>query len=354
MRGPRCRRRSWYFSPSRLTSPEQIQALFPKTYGLPRVEFEEVAEKSYHPISVGVVLSGGQAPGGHNVIAGIFDFTQKVGGKCYGFRGGPKGIFTNNYVEITPEYMNKYRNMGGFDMICSGRDKIEKEEQFAASAEACTKLGLDGLVIIGGDDSNTNAALLAEYFAAHDLKTKVIGCPKTIDGDLKNKYIPISFGYDTAAKIYSEVIGNICTDALSAQKYYHFIRLMGRSASHITMECAFQTHPNLTFIGEEIAAKELSVKQITQEIVDLVVARAEKGKNYGVILMPEGLIEFIPEMGVLISELNDILANGSVPESQIAVCPPFPLSSVGEAHPQDARALRVPPRHPPRPAHPRP
>ena len=228
----------------------------------------------------------------------------------YGFRYGPRGVFTGKYVKIDDQFMDQYRNMGGFDMIGSGRDKIKGDDQFQASAKVCNDLNLDGLIVIGGDDSNTNAALLAEYFQSINHRTHVIGCPKTIDGDLKNDYIPVSFGFDTACKIYSELIGNICVDALSAQKYYHFVRLMGRSASHITMECAFETHPNYTFIGEEIKEKKKSVKQITQEVVELIVERSKIGKNYGVILLPEGLIEFIPEMGALIEELNEVIATG--------------------------------------------
>ena len=245
----------------------------------------------------------------------------------YGFRYGPRGVYTGKYVKIDDKFMDQYRNMGGFDMIGSGRDKIKGDDQvksnrmietqFQASAKVCDDLKLDGLIIIGGDDSNTNAAVLAEYFKSIGHRTHVIGCPKTIDGDLKNEYIPISFGFDTACKIYSELIGNICVDALSAQKYYHFVRLMGRSASHITMECAFETHPNYTFIGEEISAKKKSVKEITREVVDLIVERAKIGKNYGVILLPEGLIEFIPEMGALISELNDVIAAGHTEQSDI-------------------------------------
>lgn len=297
---------------------EKIQALFPCTYGLPRVEYEECENKQWKPMNIGVVLSGGQAPGGHNVIAGIFDFVKKVGGNMYGFRYGPRGVFTGKYVKIDDQFMDQYRNMGGFDMIGSGRDKIKGDEQFQASAKVCNDLELDGLIVIGGDDSNTNAALLAEYFQSIHHRTHVIGCPKTIDGDLKNDYIPLSFGFDTACKIYSELIGNICVDALSAQKYYHFVRLMGRSASHITMECAFETHPNYTFIGEEIKEKKKSVKQITQEVVDLIVERSKIGKNYGVILLPEGLIEFIPEMGALIEELNEVIAKGCHSQEEIA------------------------------------
>ncbi|OAO16563.1 Phosphofructokinase PPi dependent [Blastocystis sp. ATCC 50177/Nand II] len=297
---------------------DKIKALFPCTYGLPRVEYKECEGKVWRPVNIGVVLSGGQAPGGHNVIAGIYDFCKKVGGNMYGFRYGPRGVFTGKYVKIDDKFMDQYRNMGGFDMIGSGRDKIKGDEQFAASARVCAELELDGLIIIGGDDSNTNAALLAEYFQSIHHRTHVIGCPKTIDGDLKNDYIPLSFGFDTACKIYSELIGNICVDALSAQKYYHFVRLMGRSASHITMECAFETHPNYTFIGEEIKAKAKSVREITQEVVDLIVARAKVNKNYGVILLPEGLIEFIPEMGALIGELNDVIAAGHTEQADIA------------------------------------
>ncbi|KAK8792048.1 hypothetical protein WA158_005425 [Blastocystis sp. Blastoise] len=296
---------------------EEITYLFPDIFDQYRVEYVEAKTTAFKPMKIGVVLSGGQAPGGHNVIAGIYDFVEKGNGILYGFLHGPKGIFNGDYKRITGDIINEYKNLGGFDMICSGRDKIETAEQFAACANVCNSLALDGLIIIGGDDSNTNAAMLAQYFKGNHVYTKVIGCPKTIDGDLKNNIIETSFGFDTATKIYSELIGNICTDALSAQKYYHFIRLMGRSASHVTLECALQVHPNITLIGEEILNAKKSVKQITDEIVQVIVKRAAAGKNYGIVLLPEGLIEFIPEMKVLISELNAILAQGSLPEKDI-------------------------------------
>ena len=301
---------------------EEIKSRFPHTYGMPVVEFErdENPTRVEEPFNVGIILSGGQAPGGHNVVSGIFDGLKSLNkeNRLYGFLMGPSGFINHQYMELTAGIIKDYRNTGGFDMIGSGRDKIKGDEQFAASARVCAELELDGLIIIGGDDSNTNAALLAEYFQSIHHRTHVIGCPKTIDGDLKNDYIPLSFGFDTACKIYSELIGNICVDALSAQKYYHFVRLMGRSASHITMECAFETHPNYTFIGEEIKAKAKSVREITQEVVDLIVARAKLNKNYGVILLPEGLIEFIPEMGALIGELNDVIAAGHTEQADIA------------------------------------
>lgn len=266
------------------------------------------------PLRIGCVLSGGQAPGGHNVISGLYDYVKSVNkdGELIGFLDGPKGLFTGKYVTIDDTHMNKYRNMGGFDIIGSGRDKIETPEQFAGSKAVAEKLNLDGLIIIGGDDSNTNAAVLAEYFAANDCKTRVVGGPKTIDGDLKIPgLIDISFGFDTACKTYSELIGNVCLDALSSGKYYHFIRLMGRAASNITLECALQTHPNITLLGEEVAARKQNLSSITEEIVHVIVERAAAGKNYGVILVPEGLIEFVPEINTLLKEINELLANGT-------------------------------------------
>lgn len=228
--------------------------------------------------------------------------------KVYGFLAGPHGVYTNNYMEITAEYMNKYRNMGGFDMIRAGRHKIETEEQFASSLKNCKDLDLDGIAIIGGDDSNTNACLLGEAFAKAGSKTSVIGCPKTIDGDLKNEHIEVSFGFDTATKVYSEALGNLCTDAVSSRKYYHFVRLMGRSASHIALECALQTRVNCCLIGEEVKEKQQTLEEITKYVADIICARSDRGKNYGVILVPEGLIEFIPEVGMLIEQVNEILA----------------------------------------------
>lgn len=291
---------------------QEIKKLFPNLYGQPSTELKASKSRTFaeKALKVGVVLSGGQAPGGHNVIAGVFDFLQEhaKGSTLYGFKGGPAGIMKSKYVEITAEFLYPYRNQGGFDIICSGRDKIETPEQFQQAQDTVTKLDLDGLVVIGGDDSNTNACLLAEYFREKKLKTQVIGCPKTIDGDLKSKEVPTSFGFDTACKIYSEMIGNVMVDARSTGKYYHFVRLMGRAASHITLECALQTHPNMAVIGEEVAVHQLTLRQVTNAMTDLVCNRASKGKHYGVILIPEGLIDFIPEVQHLISELNEILA----------------------------------------------
>jgi diphosphate--fructose-6-phosphate 1-phosphotransferase len=296
---------------------EKIQALFPKTYGKPTLSFEAADEDEVpaRPLRVGVVLSGGQAPGGHNVIAGIFDFIKRfhADSVMVGFKNGPHGIFTGNYLEIDDELMDKYRNMGGFDIIGSGRHKIHDDKQFADSLRFCTELRLDGLVVIGGDDSNTNGAVLAEYFAEKGSMTSVVGAPKTIDGDLKvQPFIPVSFGFDTACRTYAELIGNVAADAASSQKYYHFVRLMGRSASHITLEAAFQTQPNLTFVGEEVQEKQQSLAHVTQQVVDLIVERAAVGKDYGVVLVPEGLIEFIPDVGALIGDINEILAPGDV------------------------------------------
>ncbi|KAF7120200.1 hypothetical protein RHSIM_Rhsim13G0149800 [Rhododendron simsii] len=299
--------------------PEEIAKLFPCVFGQPSTMLvpSQLGEfPSSQSLKIGVVLSGGQAPGGHNVISGIFDYLQNSckGSTLYGFKGGPAGIMKCKYVVLTPEYIYPYRNQGGFDMICSGRDKIETPEQFKQAEETALKLDLDGLVVIGGDDSNTNACLLAENFRSKNLKTRVIGCPKTIDGDLKCKEVPTSFGFDTACKIYAEMIGNVMTDARSTGKYYHFVRLMGRAASHITLECALQTHPNITLIGEEVAAKKETLKNVTDYIADVICKRAELGYNYGVILIPEGLIDFIPEVQQLIAELNEILAHETVDE----------------------------------------
>ncbi|KDP20694.1 hypothetical protein JCGZ_21165 [Jatropha curcas] len=300
-------------------NPDEIAKLFPNLFGQPSAMLVPNGADSVNPdqkLKIGVVLSGGQAPGGHNVISGIYDYLQDraKGSILYGFRGGPAGIMKCKYVELTADYIYPYRNQGGFDMICSGRDKIETPEQFKQAEETALKLDLDGLVVIGGDDSNTNACLLAENFRSNNIKTKVIGCPKTIDGDLKCKEVPTSFGFDTACKIYSEMIGNVMIDARSTGKYYHFVRLMGRAASHITLECALQTHPNITIIGEEVAAKKLTLKSVTDYIVDIICKRADLGYNYGVILIPEGLIDFIPEVQHLIAELNEILAREVVDE----------------------------------------
>lgn len=285
---------------------DEIKKRFPSTYGQPLVTAEDGPVRTTQPMRVGVVFSGGQAAGGHNVIAGLLDFLIALHPESvlFGFLGGPSGIIEGRTLDITEEVIAEYRNQGGFDLIGSGRTKIETEEQLQASLNSMNALNLDGLVVIGGDDSNTNAAVMAEYFITHGCKTKVIGVPKTIDGDLKNEHIAISFGFDTAAKVYSEMIGNIARDALSARKYYHFIKLMGRSASHIALECALATHPNYTFLSEEVAEKKMTLSAVTNELADLIVRRAREGKNYGVILIPEGLIEFIPEIKVLIQELN--------------------------------------------------
>jgi len=288
----------------------ELKSLFPKTYGQVLTYGMEGKERVFSPLRVGVVLSGGQAAGGHNVITGLYDAISSMHheSKLFGFLGGPSGIISGKFKELTKEMLASYRNQGGFDLIGSGRTKIETEEQLVSSLQVIQNMKLDGLVIIGGDDSNTNAAVLAEYFLQKGCKARVIGVPKTIDGDLKNAYVATSFGFDTACKIYSEMIGNIARDALSAKKYTHFIKLMGRSASHIALECALATHPNVTIIGEEVAAKKMTLQQITTELSDIISKRAEKGKNYGVVLIPEGLIEFIPEMRLLISELNKLLA----------------------------------------------
>jgi len=295
-----------------ISDKKKIEKLFKKTYGLPILKFTDTPlKKDHHTIKVGVVLSGGQAPGGHNVIAGLFDGLKSLNSKnkLYGFLGGPGGLLDNQYIEITDELIDEYRNTGGFDIIGSGRTKLETEEQFDIAAENCKALGINGIIIVGGDDSNTNACLLAEYYASNNVPIQVIGCPKTIDGDLKNEQIECSFGFDTACKVYSELIGNIQKDANSAKKYWHFIKLMGRSASHITLECALQTHPNITLIGEEVADKKRTLRDIINSMVKIIIDRSEKGYNYGVVLVPEGLIEFIPEMRVLIDELNETIAN---------------------------------------------
>jgi len=289
---------------------EEIKKLFPNTYGMPLVEFVPGDEAMSQKINVGVILSGGQAPGGHNVISGIFDAVKKLNpeNKLYGFLMGPGGLVDHNYKELTAEIIDDYRNTGGFDMIGSGRTKLEKEDQFEKGLEIIRELGINAIVIIGGDDSNTNACVLAEYYAAKNYGVQVIGAPKTIDGDLKNDQIETSFGFDTATKTYSEVIGNIERDANSARKYWHFIKLMGRSASHIALECALQTQPNICLISEEIEQKDMTLNQIVEGIAQSVADRAAAGNNFGVVLIPEGLIEFIPSSGRLIDELNDLLA----------------------------------------------
>ena len=299
----------------------KIQAMFPNTYGMPEITFTKGKnpEVSKKVIKMAVVLSGGQAPGGHNVIAGILDGLKKANpkNKLYGFLGGPSGILDNKFIEITPKLMADYRNTGGFDLIQSGRTKIETPEQLKTAKENILKNKFDALVIIGGDDSNTNAAVIAEYFKQNGVKTNVIGVPKTIDGDLKNTQIEASFGFDTATKIYAELVGNICRDVNSARKYWHFVRLMGRSASHITLEVALKTHPNITLVGEEVLAKKKTLAQIVNDIVKVIVDRSKAGKNFGVVLVPEGLIEFIPEMKALISALNDLIAKNEAELSKL-------------------------------------
>jgi pyrophosphate--fructose-6-phosphate 1-phosphotransferase len=289
----------------------ELKEIFTGTYGMPITKLVEgVNTDASKVINAGVVLSGGQAPGGHNVIAGLFDGIKagNPDSKLYGFLGGPAGLVEDNKIEITAEYLAEYRNTGGFDIIGSGRTKLESEEQFNTSIEVCRKNNISAIIIIGGDDSNTNAAMLAEYFLSKNAGVQVIGCPKTIDGDLKNEHIEASFGFDTATKTYSELIGNIQRDANSAKKYWHFIKLMGRSASHICLECALQTQPTYAVISEEVEEKKTSLAEIVNDITDIVVKRSAGGEDFGVVLVPEGLIEFIPEMGALISELNDLLA----------------------------------------------
>lgn len=291
---------------------EAVAKLFPNTYGMPIVKFVETTDKIDYPVAnVGVILSGGQAPGGHNVIAGIFDGIKSLNkdNKVYGFLMGPGGLIDHKYQELTAEIIDEYRNTGGFDIIGSGRTKLETTEQFDKGLEILKKLNIKALVIIGGDDSNTNACVLAEYYKAINAGVQVIGCPKTIDGDLKNEMIETSFGFDTACKVYSEVIGNIQRDCNSARKYWHFIKLMGRSASHIALECALQVQPNFCIISEEVEAKKQSLDDIVNEIATAVAKRAAKGDNFGTVLIPEGLIEFIPAIKALISELNDYLAH---------------------------------------------
>ena len=294
---------------------EEIKALFPNTYGMPVIEFEAGEQKPLEPFNVGIILSGGQAPGGHNVISGLFDGVKSLNpaNKLYGFILGPGGLVDHKYMEITPELMDEYRNTGGFDIIGSGRTKLEEVDQFEKGIQILRELGIKALVIIGGDDSNTNACVLAEYYAAKQYGVQVIGCPKTIDGDLKNEQIETSFGFDTACKTYSELIGNIQRDCNSARKYWHFIKLMGRSASHIALECALQCQPNICLISEEVEAKNMSLDDVVTYIAQAVAARAAEGNNFGTVLIPEGLIEFIPAIKKLIAQLNDILAT---PEAQ--------------------------------------
>ena len=290
---------------------EKIREIFKTTFGSPVLTFEAgEGGRLAAPLNVGVILSGGQAPGGHNVIAGLFDGIRSLHpeSRLFGFLKGPDGLVKDEYMELSADIIDAYRNTGGFDMIGSGRTKLETDEQFEAARKHCEALGISALVIIGGDDSNTNACMLAEYFKGRNIPIQVIGCPKTIDGDLKNEWIEASFGFDTACRVYSELIGNIGRDANSAKKYWHFIKLMGRSASHIALECALQTQPNIAIISEEVAAKKMTLGQIVEEIALVVAARAAAGMNFGVALIPEGLIEFVPEIKVLIAELNDLLA----------------------------------------------
>jgi len=289
---------------------EEIKKLFPNTYGMPIVEFEPAEESNTQKMNVGIILSGGQAPGGHNVITGLFDQVKKLNpeNRLFGFILGPGGLVDHNYMELTKEIIDQYRNTGGFDMIGSGRTKLEKVDQFEKGLEIIRELDIKAIVIIGGDDSNTNACVLAEYYAAKNYGVQVIGCPKTIDGDLKNSQIETSFGFDTACKTYSELIGNIERDCNSARKYWHFIKVMGRSASHIALECALQTQPNICLVSEEVEQNDLTLDDVVEYIANAVARRAEDGNNFGTVIIPEGLIEFIPAIKKLIAELNDVLA----------------------------------------------
>ncbi len=297
---------------------DEIKAMFPNTYGMPVITFEAGEQKPMEAINVGVILSGGQAPGGHNVISGLYDGVKSMNpnSKLYGFLMGPGGLVNHKYVEFTDDFIDEYRNTGGFDIIGSGRTKLEKEEQFESGIQILRKLGIKALVIIGGDDSNTNACVLAEYYAAKKYGVQVIGCPKTIDGDLKNDQIETSFGFDTACKTYSELIGNIQRDCNSARKYWHFIKLMGRSASHIALECALQTQPNICLVSEEVERKNMSLDDVVTYIADIVARRAAEGNNFGTVLIPEGLIEFIPAIKKLIAELNEVLTDPNTGESR--------------------------------------
>ena len=300
----------------------KVKKIFPHTYGMPEISFVKGANSavSKKAINAAVVLSGGQAPGGHNVIAGLLDGFKKANSrnKLFGFLGGPSGVIDCKFIEITPALMDKFRNTGGFDLIQSGRTKIETDEQLGKAKENIVKNKISAFVVVGGDDSNTNAGVIAEYFKKKGIDASVIGVPKTIDGDLKNKQIETSFGFDTATKIYSEMVGNICRDVNSARKYWHFVRLMGRSASHITLEVALKTHPNVTLIGEEVLAKKMTLAQVVDYLAKIVAARAKDGKNFGVVLVPEGLIEFIPEMKELIAALNDLLADNEEALSKLS------------------------------------
>lgn len=290
---------------------ETVQKLFPETYGMPLITFDKTEKKTMTPVHVGVILSGGQAPGGHNVISGLYDGLKFLNSenRLFGFLGGPGGLVDNRVKELTGDLIDAYRNTGGFDIIGSGRTKLDTEEQFEEGLKNLKALGIKALVIIGGDDSNTNAGILAEYYKKKNAGVQVIGCPKTIDGDLKNEMIEISFGFDTATKVYSELIGNISRDALSAKKYWHFIKLMGRSASHIALECGLKTRPNVTLVSEEVEEKGMALADIVEEIAETIVNRSGNNENFGIVLIPEGLIEFIPEMKALIGELNDVMAH---------------------------------------------
>lgn len=298
---------------------DEIKAMFPNTYGMPVITFEAGEAKAMEPFNVGIILSGGQAPGGHNVISGLYDGVKSLNKDCklYGFLMGPGGLVDHKYVEFTDEFIDEYRNTGGFDIIGSGRTKLEKEEQFESGIEILRELGIKALVIIGGDDSNTNACVLAEYYAAKNYGVQVIGCPKTIDGDLKNEQIETSFGFDTACKTYAELIGNIQRDCNSARKYWHFIKLMGRSASHIALECALQTQPNVCLISEEVEEKAMSLDDVVTYIATIVANRAADGNGFGTVLIPEGLIEFIPAIKKLIAELNEVLTDPETGESRV-------------------------------------
>ena len=296
---------------------EKIKALFPNTYGKKEITFQKGQNTSEAKKQiVGVILSGGQAPGGHNVVCGLYDALKATNkeNELYGFKGGPSGLIEDDFIVMTDDYIDQFRNTGGFDIIGSGRTKLETNEQFAIAAEVCKKHGITAIVIIGGDDSNTNAGILAEYFAANNTGVQVIGCPKTIDGDLKNEDIECSFGFDTATKTYSEIIGNIERDCNSAKKYWHFVKVMGRSASHVALECALETQPNICLISEEVAAKKMSLSAIADYIADSVEARAAKGMNFGVAVIPEGVVEFVPEFSVLIAEINELLAGSKADE----------------------------------------
>ena len=319
---------------------EEIKRLFPNTYGLPELRFEKNnAPAAGKPVNVGVILSGGQAPGGHNVISGLFDGIKKIhrDSRLFGFLMGPGGLVDHKYIELTSAIIDEYRNTGGFDIIGSGRTKLETKEQFDKGLEIIRELDIKAIVIIGGDDSNTNAAVLAEYYREIGAGVQVLGCPKTIDGDLKNEWIETSFGFDTATKVYSEVIGNIERDCNSAKKYWHFIKLMGRSASHIALECALQTQPNICIVSEEVEAKNMTLQDVVNKIADTVAARAQYGNNFGTVLIPEGLIEFIPAIKRLIAELNNLLAT---PEAQAVPADKLEEYIMGHIAAENAEVLR--------------